>query len=135
MALILDSSLWVDFTRLKSPAALKAKIHPWIMDPRAVLCEMVAFEVLRHATAAERGPLTAQFSTLPLLATPPTLWRDAAKLGQDCRDKGTSAGSMDLLIAAIALHHRAELVTFDADYHGISAVSGLKVTVLSRAIP
>jgi predicted nucleic acid-binding protein len=135
MALILDSSLWVDFTRLKSPAALKAKIHPWIMDPRAVLCEMVAFEVLRHATAAERGPITAQFSTLPLLTTPPTLWRDAAKLGQDCRDKGTNAGSMDLLIAAIALHHRAELVTFDADYHAISVVSGLKVTVLDRRIP
>ena len=55
MARLIESSLWVDFTRLKSPAALKARIHPWILDPQAVICEAVAFEVLRHATLAERS--------------------------------------------------------------------------------
>ncbi len=50
MARLIDSSLWVDFTRKKSPAHLKAAIHPWILDPAACLCEPIAFEVLRHAT-------------------------------------------------------------------------------------
>mgnify|MGYP002622247319 CR=1 FL=1 len=132
MALLIDSSLWVDFTRRKSPPALKSLIHPWIIDPAAALCEPVAFEVLRHANPDERPPLTAQFATLPLLATPPELWRQATRLGQDCRDGGFTAGSLDLLIAALAIHHQAELVTFDSDHVEIARHTPLKVRLLSR---
>ncbi len=132
MAKLIESSLWVDFTRLKSPPALKEKIQPWILDCQAALCEPVAFEVLRHATPTERPKIEAQFSTLPLLATPPRLWRDATRLGQKCRDKGINAGSLDLLIAAIALHCDAELVTFDTDYSAIARAAPLRVVLLSR---
>ncbi len=135
MALILDSSLWVDFTRRKTPPALKTEIHRWIMDPQAALCEPIAFEVLRHALPAEREPILAQFSALPLLATPPGLWRDAARLGQSCRDAGINAGSLDLLIAGIAIHHGCGLVTFDADFAAIAGVTGLKVILLDRKAP
>ena len=116
MARLIETSLWIDFVRKKSPIQLKALIEPWILDPDACICEAVAFEVLRHATSKERKQIELQFSTLPLLPIPATVWRDATSLGQRCRDKGVNAGSMDLLIAALALHHGAEIVTFDADY-------------------
>ena len=134
MARLIESSLWVDFTRRKSPGALKARIHPWILDPQAVICEAVAFEVLRHATLAERSQIEAQFSTLPLLPTPTHLWRDASRLGQKCRDKGGNAGSLDLLIATCALEHDAEIITFDADYQVIALASPLRVVLLSRDV-
>lgn len=133
MARLIESSLWVDFTRAKTPPERKAAIRRWILDPEACLCEPVAFEVLRHATAQERPRIEAQFATLPLLSTPPMLWRDAAKLGQACRDRGLTAGSLDLVIAALALHHDAELVTFDGDYSAIGRASALRVTCLPRA--
>ena len=79
---------------------LKEFIEPWILDAEACICEAVAFEVLRHATPKERKQIEQQFSTLPLLKTPASLWRDATSLGQKCRDKGLNAGSMDLMIAA-----------------------------------
>jgi predicted nucleic acid-binding protein len=132
MARLIDSSLWVDFTRRKSPADLKAMILPWILDPSAALCEPVVFEVLRHATAAERDPIEQQFATLPLLPVPRDLWQNAAKLGQACRDQGFTAGSIDLLIASIALHHGAELVTFDAGFLEIARAAPLRVRLLSR---
>ena len=135
MARLIESSLWVDFTRLKSPPGLKAMIQPWILDPLAAICEPVAFEVLRHATTQERRWIEAQFATLPLLAAPPRLWRDATLLGQQCRDRGINAGSLDLLIACCALHHEAELVTFDADYVAIARAAPLRVLLLSRNIP
>ncbi len=135
MARLIESSLWVDFTRGKSPLALKSLIQPWILDPLACLCEPVAFEILRHATPQERPWIEAQFATLPLLATPPLLWRDAARLGQQCRDQGIIAGSLDLLIASLALHHDAELITFDTDYQAIARASGLRVLLLSRELP
>jgi predicted nucleic acid-binding protein len=135
MARLIDSSLWVDFTRGKSPVALKAFIHPWILDPAAVVCEPIAFEVLRHATDNERPKIEGQFSTLPLLPTPPQLWRDATALGRKCRKHGINSGSLDLLIATLAIHHGAELVTFDAGFSQIASVSTLHVTVLERPLP
>jgi len=80
----------------------------------------------------ERPLIEAQFASLPLLPTPVALWRDAAHLGQACRDQGFTAGSIDLVIAALALHHHAELITSDQDFTSIAASSELQVTLLSR---
>jgi predicted nucleic acid-binding protein len=67
-----------------------------------------------------------------MLATPVNLWRDAAILGQRCRRYGINAGSLDLVIACVAEHHDADLVTFDADFVQIARVSMLRVTRLIR---
>jgi len=135
MARLIESSLWVDFTRSKSPLALKTMIQPWILDPLACLCEPIAFYVLRHASPQEQKWINAQFETLPLLPTPIHLWRNATRLGQQCRAAGVNAGSLDLLIAALSIHHDAELITFDADYLAISRVSKLRIQHLSRNLP
>ncbi len=132
MARLIESSLWVDFTRRKSPVALKRLIKPWILDPSATLCEPVIFEILRHATEQERPLIEAQFSTYPLLPTPPKIWRQATELGQKCRREGFNAGSLDLIIAAIAIHHDAEIITFDSDFATIANASSLQVRLLSR---
>ena len=135
MASLIDTSLWIDFTRARSPQPLKQFIAPYILHPDAHLAEPVTFEILRHAIAAEARQLTQQFQTLPTLATPPDLWPQAAQLGQACRRKGINALSLDLLIAGIALHHGAEVVTFDADFERIASVSTLQVKLLQRPTP
>ena len=132
---LIDSSLWIDFTRARSPRPLKLFIAPYILSPDAVLAEPVAYEVLRHATEEEARSLRLQFDTLPLMNTPDDLWTSAAKLGQTCRRKGVTAGSLDLLIVTVALHHDAELVTFDADFQAITKVCGLQLKLLRRPKP
>jgi predicted nucleic acid-binding protein len=67
-----------------------------------------------------------------MLITPAGIWSDAAALGQCCRRHGITAGSLDLLIASVAMHHDAELVTFDADFKQIATVLPLRVTLLAR---
>ena len=89
-------------------------------------------KVLRHTTDIERQQIVAQFATLPLLPTPPQLWRDATALGRKCREHGINCGSLDLLIATLAIHHRAELVTFDLGFSQIASVSSLNATVLEQ---
>jgi len=128
MATLLDTSLWIDFTRSRSPQALKRFIAPFILQPDAHLAEPVVFEVLRHATAAESKQLAQQFQTLPMLLTPPDLWTRAAALGQLCRQKNITVGALDLLIAGIALHH-------GADFQKIAGVSPLCVKLLVRPTP
>lgn len=135
MASLIDASLWIDFTRRRSPQAIKRWIAPYILHPDAHLAEPIRFEMLRHATSAEAKQLAQQFSTLPMLATPPLLWSQAADLGQACRRKNVTVGSLDLLIATIALHHGAEVVTFDDDFQRIASVSNLQVKLLKRPTP
>ncbi|MGH7947302.1 MAG: PIN domain-containing protein, partial [Opitutaceae bacterium] len=126
------TSLWIDFTRARSPQGLKQFIAPYILDPGAHLADPVTFEILRHATPEENKQLTQQFQTLPVLATPPDVWARAARLGQACRKAGMTVGSLDLLIATVTLHHRVELVTFDDDFQRITTVSALRVKLLVR---
>ncbi len=135
MPTLIDTSLWVDFTRTRSPRNIKRFIAPFILHPDAHLAEPITFEILRHATAAEAKQLTQQFQTLPMLATPPLLWTQAAELGQACRKKNITINSLDLLIAMIALHHGAEVVTFDDDFQKIAGVSNLQVKFLQRPTP
>jgi predicted nucleic acid-binding protein len=132
MATLIDTSLWIDFTRARSPRTTKRFIAPFILHPDAHLAEPIVFEILRHATAAEARQLTQQFQTLPMLATPPLLWTQAAELGQACRRKNVSVGSLDVLIAAVALEYGAEIVTFDTDFQKIAGVAHLKVKLLQR---
>jgi predicted nucleic acid-binding protein len=132
MTLLLDTSLWIDFTRTRSPMALKQCIAPYVLDPAAHLAEPVRFEVLRAARPEEARLLDAQFDTLPMLPTPADLWQQAINLGQACRQIGRTVLSPDLLIAAVALHHNAELVSFDADFETIASVSSLRLHRLTR---
>jgi predicted nucleic acid-binding protein len=135
MASLIDTSLWVDFTRKRSPRTLKRFVAPFILHPDAHVAEPITFEILRHATAAEARLLTQQFQTLPMLATPVRLWTEAATLGQACRQKNLTVNSIDLLIAAIAVHHSAEVVTFNDDFLKIASASKLQVKLLKRPGP
>ena len=134
MVTLIDTSLWIDFTRTRSPQELKQFIAPYILQPEAHLAEPVTFEVLRHATPEENRQLTQHFQTFPWLETPADLWPKAAFLGQACRQQGISTGSLDLLIASVALHHEATVVTFDDDFVRIATVSDLQVKLLQRPV-
>ena len=94
-----------------------------MLDPEAHLAEPVRFELLRSARPDETRQLEAQFATLPTLPTPADLWQLAIDLGQACRQIGRTVLILDLLVAAVALHHSAVLVSFDADFETIASVS------------
>lgn len=132
MSTLIDTSLWIDFTRARSPAELKRSIAPHILHADAHVAEPIVFEILRHATAEERLLLERQFQTYPFLATPADLWTKAATLGQRCRQHGITVGSLDLLIASLAIHHDAELISFDDDFQKIAGVSDLRIRLLVR---
>lgn len=132
MPTLIDTSLWIDFTRARTPKSVKQFIEPFILDPAAHLAEPVEFEMLRHATPAEARTLGQQFQAMPKLATPTDLWPQATLLGQVCRRRGVTVLPFDLLIAAVAIHHGAAVVTFDDDFERIARVSNLRVKFLHR---
>jgi predicted nucleic acid-binding protein len=132
MPFLIDTCLWIDFTRKRSPSTLKQFIAPYILDPNAHLAHPISFEILRHASPAESKQLEEQFLTFPILETPADLWMQACKLGQACQKKNIMVGSFDLIIATITIHHDAELISFDDDFLKIASISPLKVKHLKR---
>jgi predicted nucleic acid-binding protein len=134
LARLIDTNLWIALTRTRSPQAMKDMITPIVQDPAACLAEPIVFEVLRSATEDEARRLTIHFQTLLLLASPGDLWVSGVELGRACRKTGFSPGSINLLIAVVALHHGAELVTFDDDFQKIAGVCDLKVKLLKSSM-
>jgi predicted nucleic acid-binding protein len=113
---------------------LKQFIAPYVLDPTTHLAEPVRFELLRSARPQVAELLEAQFAVLPSLQTPADLWERAISLGQACRQAGRTVPSLDLLVAAVALHHNAVLVSFDADVEVIASVSELRLLRLDRPL-
>lgn len=52
-------------------------------------------------------------------------YRDAAALFRLARSKGTTLSTIDSLIAAIAIHHGAAVLTLDKDFSRIARLTGL----------
>jgi predicted nucleic acid-binding protein len=135
MEQMIDSSLWVDYFRPKTPLAIKRQVAAVIDDAESVLCEPIRFEIMRAANNQERLRIEQTFATLPMLPSPVALWDGATKLGQRCTDVGCLPPAIDLLIAAVCIAHQVKLVTFDADFLKIAKVSSLQLELLARRRP
>jgi len=57
------------------------------------------------------------------------------KIAVDLPERELSAICKITGIASLAIHHDAELITFDADYLAIASASKLRVQLLSRNLP
>src|SRR5947208_2952007 len=82
VTLLIDSTLWVDYFRSKTPLSVKQQIIQFVDAAEAALCEPVRFEIVRAALRRERSRIELAFATLPLLPSPSNLWQAAALLGQ-----------------------------------------------------
>jgi hypothetical protein len=67
-----------------------------------------------------------------ILSTLPNLWPREAELGRLCHKQSITLGSLDLLIATVALHHRAQLVTFNEDFEPPVQFTPINVLRLNR---
>ena len=133
MEVVIETSVWVDYFRPKTPPAVRQQIHPWVIREDLALCEPILCELLRAARASHRGMVQQHLRTIPVLPTPATLWTEATQLGQQCQDAGLRVGALDLLIATVCLHHDAELVAFDKQFAAMAKLSRLRVRLLVRA--
>jgi len=133
MGPLIDTSLWVDHFRSSTPRAVKDQVLTYVNQKGICVGEPILFELLSNAHVRDRARLDAYFALIPVLPTPPELWREAIRLGQQCVDAGVTVPLMDLLIASLCVHHRVELATFDSHFGVIARVAPLKVICPPRA--
>ncbi|WP_280341743.1 PIN domain-containing protein [Nocardia neocaledoniensis] len=120
---LLDASgLW----RLFRDADLFAAWQPEIEAGAFLICEATRAELLFSATSpADRDELAADLDALCApAAVPKSAWRwvDTAQYKLTQRGQHRSAGVIDLIVCATAVHHDLTVLHSDADFATVSRV-------------
>jgi predicted nucleic acid-binding protein len=123
--ILVDSSVWIDFFR-SSPGRGGHELRRMIADAEPLaLTGIVVSEILQRITR-DVGRIE-RFLSMWEMIEPRGLstYRLAAAIFRQARAKGLSLTTVDTVIAAIALEHRAGVFTLDKDFSGIARITGL----------
>jgi predicted nucleic acid-binding protein len=125
--ILVDSSVWIDFLS-SSPGTAGAELRRLIeqAEPLA-LAGVIVTEVLQGLT--QDASVIERFLGMWELLEPRgfSTYREAAAIFRVARAKGISLTTIDSLIAAIALEHRATVFTLDKDFSRIARISALSL--------
>ena len=121
-SILLDTSVWIDALRGKTPHIVAAT-HALLNDDRILTCGPVIFEIKRGLRPSDRKKILPLFDALIRLSVDETVWDNVGTLDASLRSKGITIPPMDLIIAQVCLHHKVTLFTLDEHF---SSIPGLK---------
>ncbi len=129
--ILVDSSVWVDFFS-SAPGRAGGELRRMIADAEPfALTGVVVTEILQGLTR-NAGSIENYLSQWEMLEPRGfKTYREAAAIFRLGRSKGVGLTTMDALIAAIALEHRASVFTLDKDFSRIARLTGLALYPLS----
>jgi predicted nucleic acid-binding protein len=125
--ILVDSSVWIDFFSSR-PGRAGAELRRMIEDGEPFgLTGVVVAEVLQGLTrdVAPIEQFLSQWDMLEPIGF--KTYQKAAAIFRTARAKGVSLTTIDTLIAAVALEHRASVFTLDQDFSRIGPIAGLKL--------
>ena len=123
--ILVDSSVWIDFFS-SSPGRAGAELRRMIEEAEPfALTGIVVAEVLQGLTRDVRRieQYLAQWEVLEPRGF--ETYREAAAIYRAARAKGITPTTIDTLIAAIALEHKASVFTLDQDFFRIASIARL----------
>jgi predicted nucleic acid-binding protein len=94
-----------------------------LTDGEACWCSLVRLELWNGAGGTREAAVLKDLErALPELAINDDVWSLSYNLARKARGSGITVPATDLLIAACAKHHGAEIETADADFAAIDAL-------------
>lgn len=128
--ILVDTSVWIDFFS-RTPGRAGGELRKMIEeDEPFALAGVIVTEILqglrRDAHRIER--YLALWEMLEPLGF--STYREASVISRLARSRGISLTTIDTLIAAIALEHRATLFSLDTDFSHIARLTPLRLHTL-----
>ena len=131
MTLLVDTSVWSLALRRDAPPAVPhvEALRSALEGGESIVTTGLVLQELLHGFAGPKshGLIIARFSALPLLVPDRTDHVEAAALRNSCRRSGLQVGTIDALLAQLCIRHELMLLTTDADFERIGALTGLRV--------
>jgi len=102
---------------------VRARVEAALTSGEACWCPLVRLELWNGAAGDRDRKILEDFeAVLPELTIDEEVWSSAYALARQARSAGVSVPATDILIAACARRHRAELETADSDFERPAAV-------------
>ncbi len=126
--ILVDTSAWIEFFR--GSGSFEAVVDGLLDADEVALCGPVVTELRRGIRSpAERAKVIPLLDGCHLLAAPERIWDDAGDLGYFLGRRGAAVKTLDLLIAAYAIHHAVPILTADNDF-ALMKRAGLAIRIL-----
>jgi predicted nucleic acid-binding protein len=118
---LVDTSAWIHSLRPDGDQAVAARVRASLESGDAAWCSMVRLELWNGARGErEKNVLRDMEATLTDLEMGTEVWQLAVDLAQKARTKGLTIPATDLLVAACARHHGAEIEHADTHFDQIA---------------
>ncbi len=139
MSLLVDTSVWSLALRRDRPSA-SAEVEHLLGALRGrdvvVTTGLILQEILQgFVPDRARVQILDRFASVPLLEPDRDDYVGAAELRNQCRQAGVQLGTVDALIARLAISHECTLLTADRDFHHAAPHIGLTVWRGGTAVP
>ncbi|MEP7010805.1 MAG: PIN domain-containing protein [Acidobacteriota bacterium] len=117
---LIDTSAWVDALRREGEVEVRSQVAALVTSGQAVFCDLVLLELWNGARGTqEQKVLRGLERDLEKVDTSTEVWDLAVDLARRCRAAGMTVPATDLLVAAVARHHRLLLLHRDAHFDQI----------------
>jgi predicted nucleic acid-binding protein len=120
---LIDTSSWIHFLRPKGDAQARGRVETILRAGEACWCPLVRLELWNGAGGPrEKQVITELEEAIPELPMTDAVWAAAYDLARAARAAGVTVPATDVLIAACARHHGAEVESSDADFDLLATV-------------
>lgn len=120
---LVDASSWIEFLRQRASEPSQ-RVKALLARGDAAWCELTLVELWNGAQGkAEKSVLEELEDELQLYAINDQVWAKACSLARRCRDKGVTAPTTDVVVAACAVTHGLELEHADSHFDKILPIA------------
>lgn len=131
MNLLIDTSVWsLALRRDKQPATAEVSRLKVALDSGEEIFStgIILQELLQGFNGPKfREQIVSHFAALPFIIPDNEDHLFAAEMHTACRRRGIQAGTIDFLLAALCARHSLVMLSADADFRRIAAVSKFSV--------
>jgi predicted nucleic acid-binding protein len=121
---LVDTSAWIHGLRPDGDSAIAERVQALLASGDAAWCPLIRLELWNGARGPhEQRVLRDMERDLPELEISQEVWSLANAMARGARKQGKTVPASDILIAACARHHGAELVHADSHFEVLATIS------------
>ena len=120
---LVDTSSWIEALRKDGKKEVRSRVSELMMEGKVVFCNMVLLELWNGARGDyEKKKLNELEKTVPCICTTSEVWELSNTLVRECRAKGYTISSTDIIIAACSIFHKTLIEHCDLHFNKIFEV-------------
>ena len=123
--ILIDTSSWIHFLRPDGDPKVRARVERSLRSGEACWCPLVQLELWNGAGGKRERRVLREFArVLPELSIDREVWTTAQRLSTGPRAREATVPATDILIAACASRHGAELECADSHFDHLNVNRG-----------